>query len=464
MEKYRTIKKYMAAFVALILLFSVTYTLSDEDRHSDEFYSKFKDVTNRNWYYEAANELCLVGVIPEAEYFNGESSASRYDIVLYLYNLSNVLKTQNSENTDNPFSDVNENMESYKPIVWAYNNGIASGFPDNTFMPGAECTREQVACMAMRFINYADIKVSVKGNDNPFEDSMKVSNFARSDMVALKLAGIINGSDSGYVYPSNAITRGELAAIVYNLYKSSGEIPSEGASVVNTEPGAYNDKYIEYEIIAREKYDPVIYESGAVDVSYFDDAIFVGDSVTMSLQFYCASTGGLGKATFLCAGSLSPMNCYWEINENSIHPLYQGRKVFVEDGVALSGAKKVYIMLGINGIYNADLCIANMKILVDNILAKTPDAKIIIQSVTPMIKDYAVKGLTNSAIAAYNDNLRKMAKENGWYYLNIAEAVTDKNGNLKMEYCSDPQDMGIHFNYTADKVWIDYLKTHTPQM
>ncbi len=463
MKKYRTIKKCLAFFVALVLLFSVTYTLSDEDKHSADNYSNFKDVSVENWYYEAANELCLAGIIPKADKFNGEKSASRYDIVLYLYNLSSVLKTQNSSESVNPFTDVNEEMSSYEPIVWSYNNGIASGFPDGTFMPGDECPREQVACMAMRFISFADIKAPVKGNDAPFEDSMKVTGFARSDMVALKLAGIISGNGNGYVYPSGAITRGELAAIVYNLYKTALNPPAEGEEIVSCEPGAYLEKYVDYERIAKEKYDPVIYESAAVDLSYFDDAVFVGDSVTNSLEIYCASTGALGNARFLCAGSLSPTNCHLEITDKSVHPIYQGRKVYVEDGVALMGAKKVYIMLGINGIYNPDISINAMKKLIDKILAKTPDAKIIIQSVTPMIKDYMLKNTTNAIIASYNNELRKMAKKNGWYYLNIAEAVTDSKGNLRKDYCSDPKTMGIHFNYTADKVWIDYLRTHTPQ-
>ena len=104
MKKYRIIKKYLAFFVAMVLLFSVTYTLSDEDKHSDRNYSNFKDVSVENWYYEAVNELCLDGVIPKAGKFNGESSASRYDIVLYLYNLSSVLKTQNSSENKNPFN------------------------------------------------------------------------------------------------------------------------------------------------------------------------------------------------------------------------------------------------------------------------------------------------------------------------------------------------------------------------
>ena len=70
--------------------------------------------------------------------------------------------------------------------------------------------------------------------------------------------------------------------------------------------------------------------------------------------------------------------------------------------------------------------------------------------------------LNNQVIGNYNQKLYDMAKENGWYYVNVAEAMSDEEGYLKPEYCSDPATMGIHFNYTADKVWIDYLRTHIP--
>ena len=72
--------------------------------------------------------------------------------------------------------------------------------------------------------------------------------------------------------------------------------------------------------------------------------------------------------------------------------------------------------------------------------------------------------IDNALIGDYNGRLYKMAKENGWYYLNVAEAVADKKGFLKDEYCSDPETMGIHFTYEADQAWVDYLISHPLQI
>jgi hypothetical protein len=39
--------------------------------------------------------------------------------------------------------------------------------------------------------------------------------------------------------------------------------------------------------------------------------------------------------------------------------------------------------------------------------------------------------------------------------------MTGQDGCLPRSYCSDPDDMGIHFTEQACALWADYLKTHT---
>ena len=47
-------------------------------------------------------------------------------------------------------------------------------------------------------------------------------------------------------------------------------------------------------------------ESAPVDAGWFDDAAFVGDSVSVTLANYNSSYGTLGKAKFFCSVSLRP--------------------------------------------------------------------------------------------------------------------------------------------------------------
>ena len=207
-------------------------------------------------------------------------------------------------------------------------------------------------------------------------------------------------------------------------------------------------------------------ESAAVSASYFDDACFVGDSVSLMLSRYAAS-GCLGKAQFFTSGSLGSSNALWEVSAESVHPSYQGVKMLIEDCVQKSGASKVYVMLGMNdiGLYGVDESVKNFETLMDKILEKSPDAKIIVQSMTPMTSTSTIAGnnLNNDNIKVYNDKLRTLCEEREWAFVNVGSVMYDEDGTcLKREYCSDPDGMGVHFTEVGCEMWVDYLKTHTP--
>ena len=213
-------------------------------------------------------------------------------------------------------------------------------------------------------------------------------------------------------------------------------------------------------------------ESPRVEDSYFDDAVFIGDSVSLKLNLYVTKNRQsnptlLGKAQFLTAGSMGSGNALQPVSDDSIHPLYNGEKMSLADSVAASGAKKVYIMLGMNdlAVYGVDGAVANMETLLNGILEKTPDAKIFIETATPLVKAKSIETnkLNNTNVRLYNEKLAELCAKNGWYLVDISSAVQDSEGNLNASYCSDPDDMGIHFTDEGCSVWIDYLYTHTPQ-
>ena len=207
-------------------------------------------------------------------------------------------------------------------------------------------------------------------------------------------------------------------------------------------------------------------ESGRVSGSYFDDAVFVGDSVSLKLSYYEAAVDLLGGAQFLTSGSLGSGNALWDVTAESVHPTYQGNKQLIEDSIAQMGAKKVYIMLGMNDIalYGIDTSVSNMVTLVNRIRAKSPGVAIYVQSMTPLTSTsnlLSSSGHNPNSVAKYNAKLLETALAQGWYFVDVASVMTDANGYLFREYCSDPDNMGIHFTNTGCGVWIDYLCTHT---
>lgn len=197
-----------------------------------------------------------------------------------------------------------------------------------------------------------------------------------------------------------------------------------------------------------------------VDASWFDDAVFVGDSVTLKLSYY-AENGSLGNAEFLCAGSLGYGAALQDIDaEGNVHPTYEGEKYTVDDGVKMLGSKKAFIMFGMNdiGLYGIDDTINNMKTLTSMITEKSPDIEVYIQSVTPMLEDMQLKDLNNQSIDEFNTKLKAESETLGYKYLDVASVMKDEKGNLIPEYCSDPDAMGIHFSDEGCKAWVEYLK------
>lgn len=212
--------------------------------------------------------------------------------------------------------------------------------------------------------------------------------------------------------------------------------------------------------------DHIILDSSGVavaaDKSFFDDAVFIGDSVSVALMNYQKNTKALGNAQVYAASSLSAANALWSVSSQSVHPYYNGKKTLIEDCVRYSGAKKVFIMLGMNdiGIYSFDTSIRNYKELVSRIKAKSPKVEIYIQSMTPMtsISTRADGKLNNTNIKQYNARLQAMCKEMGWHYVNVASALYDSTGTyLPTAYCSDPVYMGLHLSNEGCKQWVAYL-------
>ena len=193
-------------------------------------------------------------------------------------------------------------------------------------------------------------------------------------------------------------------------------------------------------------------------VSFFDDAAFIGDSVTLALKNYCASSGALGKATFLCVGSYSVNNAV----TNGLYINYQGQNMTPQDALKKCGAKKVFIMLGMNDIAlfgerSIGVAMDNWATMLSRIRQKYPDIEVYIQSATPIYTAGQVGGLNNKHMDAYNASLKEFAQKNNCYYIDIATPMKDSTGGLAAKYCSDSY---VHLTQAACQLWVSTLKNH----
>ena len=209
-------------------------------------------------------------------------------------------------------------------------------------------------------------------------------------------------------------------------------------------------------------------EGEMVDDSYFNDTIFVGDSISLKLQQFViryrkAYPTMLGNAEFLVAGSFSTHAALADVSNDSLHPMVDGVKMTVEDALAAKGAKKVYIMLGMNDVSHSGLggSIGNMGSLLYRIRQKLPDIEIFVQSVTPR---YSGSKPNNQQLFDYDINLYDQITKLGdpkIHFVDVAYVMRDEEGKLYDSYCSDKDDLAMHFTDVACQEWIRYLYTHT---
>lgn len=200
--------------------------------------------------------------------------------------------------------------------------------------------------------------------------------------------------------------------------------------------------------------DMLVPESEAVDDSYFDDAVFIGNSRTEGLKKF----SGLSNATFITEVGLTVSSIFTDYCD--ISGGYRSRAFDALAGMSFS---KVYIMLGMNelGWVYESVFKDDYGKIIDKIREINPDAVIYIQSIIPVSKwkDSSNDVFTNANVERLNAQLRDLADEKEVHYLDVAGALMDSEGYLPYEATGD----GVHLEPPYCVKWTDYLRTHTAQ-
>lgn len=204
---------------------------------------------------------------------------------------------------------------------------------------------------------------------------------------------------------------------------------------------------------ADEEVPCVVPETAAVEDTYFDGAIFLGDSRTEGLFLY----SGLKTGHAYTAVGATVESVFTKKN----YQTESGEKVPLLDAMAGQECDKVYIMLGINelGWSKTETFRKQYAKLIDRIREDHPEAKIALQSIPPVsAKQEAKKTYVNNArILVYNEVIRALAEEKACYFLDVAACLTGEGGVLPVAQTTD----GIHFNKAGCKTWLGYLRTHS---
>ena len=260
----------------------------------------------------------------------------------------------------------------------------------------------------------------------------------------------VDGADAAEIaeVPQENPSRGEKPEI-----PAAGDTLAEAESKTAEQDDAADDTVQTGETSA-VGCDVMVPASEAVDLSYFDDAVFIGDSRTEGLFI----NTGLSNATFLTHQGLTVDEVFTKEVVT-----FNGKKTTVMDALAQTSFRKVYIMLGINetGWVYDDIFIEKYGEIIDGIRGINPDAVIYVQSILPVSNQVSATHsyIKNEKINTYNQLLQQMAEEKGVYYLDVAQAVADSDGSLPTDASAD----GIHLKKEPCQAWLTYLREHTVQ-
>lgn len=190
-----------------------------------------------------------------------------------------------------------------------------------------------------------------------------------------------------------------------------------------------------------------------VDSSYFEDAIFIGDSRTVGLYEY----GELGEeADFFASTGMSVYKLFRE----KLPMEGEKKKKTLEEVLTARQYGKIYIMLGINemGTGTLEAFVKKYGECIQRIRELQPDAVIFLQAVMEVSAERSGQGdyVTNEGIRERNSAIREMADGVTYIFLDVNPLLCDEEGGLKPDYSYD----GVHLKAQYVEIWENFLMDH----
>ena len=186
-----------------------------------------------------------------------------------------------------------------------------------------------------------------------------------------------------------------------------------------------------------------------VDRSYWDDALFIGDSRMLGLAEYT----DLGGAHIFASQGMSTFKLFTAKNSCSVTPVESLQELLEQNTYG-----KIYIMLGINEIgYEAERLEKQYRFVIDTIHSLQPDALFFLCGNLHVTAERSERDelYNNDNINRLNASIEALAIEYGFCYLDVNEIFDDESGSLSAELTND--DIHIKAKYYED--WAEWLCT-----
>lgn len=123
------------------------------------------------------------------------------------------------------------------------------------------------------------------------------------------------------------------------------------------------------------------------------------------------------------------------------------------DAIVESKPKKLFLMVGVNDLINdhksVEQTLTGYKQILTKLQNQTPHTKVFIQSVLPVNNQVTRYWQDNKNVLQFNLELRKVAKEFSYEYIDVYSHLSDSQNQLDVRYTLD----GLHLNGQGYLMW-----------
>jgi len=263
----------------------------------------------------------------------------------------------------------------------------------------------------------------------------------------------ISGDTSSAIY--NNLT--EVAPVEPSLPEWTVLAPTEPSEIPESS-ASFSEPQTEIAVLPDEtkaEYDfsSPVPEGEMQEESYFDDAVFIGNSRMVGFGAY----SGLKNITVYAHSGLNVRSIYDDACIDT-----EDEKIIILEALRRNpDFKKIYLKMGTNelGWPYYDVFIKEYTALIEQIKDICPDALIYVHSILPVAKKKSeIDPYENQPnINRCNELLQEMCAENGYFYLDVQSVYLDEEGYLLSSVTFD----GSHIRYPHYPQWVEYLLSHT---
>ncbi|MBO4579550.1 MAG: S-layer homology domain-containing protein [Clostridiales bacterium] len=175
----------------------------------------YKDVTSsKDFWYAPTNYLTAAGVVKGYDNqtkFKPGNDCTRAQMLTFMWRLSG---SPTPKASTCKFPDVKKSDYFFKPVIWAVEKGITTGYSDGTFKPQNVCTRAQTVTFLWRMAG----KPKPETKTNRFKDVKSSAYYYKATLWAAEM-GILAGYSDGTFRPEGLCLRRQMVTFLYKYDK-----------------------------------------------------------------------------------------------------------------------------------------------------------------------------------------------------------------------------------------------------